>query len=206
MVQPLVMLAFLVAAFVVWPPLAPYVVWLPMLGPALGGLIVVQALSRGPAGVLTRRLEHVALLRAAGAASGLAPDTAVVAFGADAVAIAAVHAVATVMQRVHDARAGCSDGPPEPTRESEAVRSGVSLDRTSVLVRRPDSSGRHGASESEATLLREYILALLSRAERKALLKNKFKAAVSAVGKTAVVPKSSAMRTADHADRNFMLV
>ena len=57
--QPLLLLLYLLASFVLWPPLAPLVVWLPGLGRLLGGAAVTDAYSAGPSGVLTRRLEHV---------------------------------------------------------------------------------------------------------------------------------------------------
>ena len=58
-IQPLTMLVMLVLAFVVWPPIAPYVVWLPYVGGALGGAAAKNAFSGGSSGVLTRHIEHV---------------------------------------------------------------------------------------------------------------------------------------------------
>lgn len=57
--QPLLLLLSLLASFVLWPLIAPLVVWLPGIGRLLGGAAVTDAYSAGPSGVLTRRLEHV---------------------------------------------------------------------------------------------------------------------------------------------------
>lgn len=137
-IEPLILLALIIFAFVVWPPIAPYIVWIPYVGSALGGEAATNAQSKGSRGVLTRRLEkvcsrryerggaygssagaasvsalalawprlalpcQVVFVRAAGEASKISPDAALVAFGTEAVSNAATAAVVAAMERVHD--------------------------------------------------------------------------------------------------------
>jgi len=59
LVEPLLILIVLIVVFVVWPPIAPYIVWIPYVGAALRGQAALNAQSKGSAEVLTRRLEKV---------------------------------------------------------------------------------------------------------------------------------------------------
>lgn len=118
-VEPLVMLVLLVLAFVIWPPIAPYVVWIPYVGAALGGQAAVNTRAKGPSEALTRRLEKVTLVRAAGEASKISPDAAIVAFGTEAVSHAATAAVAAIMERVHDRHKGHA---PSKVRSQDGCR------------------------------------------------------------------------------------
>lgn len=77
LVTPFVLLVNVIFSFVLWPPLAPYVVWIPVLGPAIGGAAAVHVFSEGPSGALTRRLEHVrATVEGSGETWNLAPVVA----------------------------------------------------------------------------------------------------------------------------------
>jgi len=89
-IEPAVKAAALVWALVLWPSLSPFVLWLPVLAPLLrdrsggggAGAAAVDAGARGhvSALLLSGRLQHLTLTRAAGYASSLSPDAAVVAF------------------------------------------------------------------------------------------------------------------------------
>ena len=57
--QPILLFISVLVCFVVWPPLAPCLAWIPGIGPLLVGPAAVLAFTAGPRGVLTRRLEHV---------------------------------------------------------------------------------------------------------------------------------------------------
>lgn len=58
-IEPLIMLSLLILSFIIWPPIAPYIVWIPYVGSVLGGQATACAQSHGTGDVLTRRLEKV---------------------------------------------------------------------------------------------------------------------------------------------------
>ena len=82
LIEPLFIYLALVSACIVWPAVAPLLLWIPRLGP-----MVVSTLAPASASdtLLSGRMENLTLLRAAGFASMLTPDAAVVAFAANAV-------------------------------------------------------------------------------------------------------------------------
>ena len=84
----------------------------------------------------------MALLRAAGAASGLPPDLAVVAFGPEAVSVASASALAAIMRHGKASPLPLTDAPP---------------------------GGQRALARDEAALLQAYVKAMLRRAERRAL-------------------------------------
>lgn len=152
--QPAIALVLVLWGAVLWPAWVPYVLWIPRLGPALAGRAARAALhattgdpaqrtarSGAPddsaASVLTGRIEHLTLLRAAGYASGLSPDTALLAYGASAVMTAAMGGVAKLLRRVAERRGsgsaaaatpaltpaeGGPAAPPAPLRSELVVR------------------------------------------------------------------------------------
>lgn len=75
-------------AFVILPAWLPYLVWIPMLGRLLlgkhGNVASADADARLSPTVLTGRLQNLTLVRAAGAASMLPPDSAIIAYGVTA--------------------------------------------------------------------------------------------------------------------------
>jgi hypothetical protein len=98
--QPLVLLAGLVFQLAVAPAWAPYVLWIPVVGPIVAGQ-GAQAMAAGSgATALTGRLENLTLVRAAGAASLLPPDSALVAYGAAAVLGAAMGGAGRAIAKV----------------------------------------------------------------------------------------------------------
>jgi hypothetical protein len=77
--QPLLLGAKLVAVLAVWPAWEPYIAWLPGCGRcARGGMLLRAGAGRA---ALLGRLQGLDLVRAAGAASGMHPDTALLALG-----------------------------------------------------------------------------------------------------------------------------
>lgn len=95
--QPTVMLLATVWSFGIWPAWLPYILWIPYLGPFAAGR-TAAALATGSA--LTGRMEQLTLVRAAGAASSLSPDAALIAYGAAAVVSAALSSTSAIAQRV----------------------------------------------------------------------------------------------------------
>lgn len=83
LVEPLTKLALLVWAVLLWPALAPFLLWIPGVGPALGSRLSIASPSSG-GDALSGRMAHLTLIRAAGYASSLTPDAAVVAYAANA--------------------------------------------------------------------------------------------------------------------------
>ena len=93
-IQPVAMLAVTVFTFILWPAWLPYIAWIPTLGPMLAGQAAAMLQVDGAASSsLTGRLENLTLVRAAGAASNLPPEQAVVAYGVGAVMSAAMAGV-----------------------------------------------------------------------------------------------------------------
>ena len=159
--QPALLFLSVLGCFVVWPPVAPGLAWVPGVGPWLAGPAAVRAFTAGPRGVLTRRLEHVSgdrkegtcpgaplstqtspplfpqvtLLRAAAAAAGLPPAAALTAFGMGPLKDAAISAVAALLRRQEAPRHGAEEGEEEE-------------------------------SHADAVLLRAFVLAQLQRCER----------------------------------------
>jgi hypothetical protein len=143
--QPLYHLFIVFVSFVIWPPLVPYVAWIPVLGPMLLGDSVPASSDRSSAGVLTGRLERIVFLRAASSAAGVSPASAVVAFGgAEGVAATAVALLASIAQRLRR-----NDG-------ATAVKGG----------RQQEHEG-YAQSESSRHLVREYVFSRLAAADRR---------------------------------------
>ncbi len=113
----------------------PYLLWIPRLGPLLAGrtnrAAVAQASGAPPTdSVLTGRIENLTLVRAAGYASALSPDAAMVAYGASAVMTAAMGGVARLLKRVADSR---GTGGARPRAEVGAAEAAA---RNELVVRR----------------------------------------------------------------------
>lgn len=92
LLEPLTKLILLFAAVVVWPALAPLLLWIPVLGPALSSALTAADPSSG-GNALSGRMAHLTLIRAAGYASSLTPDAAVIAYAANALMASVVGAV-----------------------------------------------------------------------------------------------------------------
>jgi hypothetical protein len=145
-IQPAMMLAITVFAFAVWPAWMPYVIWIPVLGPLAAGKTAAALVSKtGGSGTLTGRMENLTLVRAAGAASSLPPDAALVAYGVTAVMSAALSSMtktaARVAHGVQAAKGGAGgaggEGGPEDDGEGGAAYARLSeAQRHELIVRR----------------------------------------------------------------------
>lgn len=118
--QPFLFLSSVLWSFAVWPAWQPYLAWIPRLGAVLAPTPAPAALGAdastkgsGVSGkLLTGRLENVTLIRAAGEASRLSPDSAVVAYGATAVVSALISSVTGSVRRA-------AAGKAKPTEPAE---------------------------------------------------------------------------------------
>ena len=95
--EPLLILGMLLAVVVVWPTVVPLIIWIPVIGPRLAGELASPASASGQA--LSGRMENLTLIRAAGYASALSPDAAVIAFAANAVFASVISGVAEMLGR-----------------------------------------------------------------------------------------------------------
>ncbi len=85
-------------SYVVWPLNARYVAWVPVLGPRIVRLGARLPSSGATADSLAGRLENLTLVRAAGMASLLSPEAALVAYGVSAAVSATVRGFAGFMR------------------------------------------------------------------------------------------------------------
>jgi hypothetical protein len=128
--------------FVWWPLNAPYITWIPFLG--VGSMLArwgVRAPTSGaPTDSLAGRMESLTLVRAAGVASQLSPEAALVAFGAAAAVAATMRGLGGLVV----ARTG---------RSNRARVAGLRL-------RAREGAATAGASEAERKelLLKLYVL------------------------------------------------
>lgn len=142
--------------------------WIPTLGPVLAGRTARAVFAPPPpptpspgaggrsvapptaaASVLSGRLDNLALVRAAGYASGLTPEAAVIAYGASAVMAAAMGGVAVLARRVAERRISTSSSssfgrggnrPGDPAAEGTSLESEqkttTASSRSELVVRR----------------------------------------------------------------------
>jgi hypothetical protein len=121
----------------------PSLLWIPRVGPFIAGRTSRAAAAQVMTdSVLSGRIENITLVRAAGYASALSPDAAVVAYGASAVLSAAMGGVMRLVKHV------------------AAMPHGVAADR-----RRPDASTMNAAEARSALVVRRYLLGQLRMAE-----------------------------------------
>lgn len=75
----------LLFTFVIRPAWLPYILWIPHVGPVVGGKVASDLVCKDGRSVLSGRMQNLTLVRAAGAASQLSPDLSVAAYGFGAV-------------------------------------------------------------------------------------------------------------------------
>jgi hypothetical protein len=103
--QPLVALVMLVWSYVVWPAWLPYLMWIPRVGPLIAGKAATASATASGSQSLTGRLENLTLVRAAGYASALPPEAAVIAYGATAgISVVADRALTLASRSAHRLR------------------------------------------------------------------------------------------------------
>ena len=84
-VEPGMSFVELIITFVVRPAWLPYLLWIPHLGPIVAGKVASDMVSQDGKSILSGRMQNLTLVKAAGAASQLSPELAVVAYGFGAV-------------------------------------------------------------------------------------------------------------------------
>jgi hypothetical protein len=84
-IEPGMSLVDLIITFVIRPAWLPYLLWIPHLGPIVAGKVASDMVSQDGRSILSGRMQNLTLVRAAGAASQLSPELAVVAYGFGAV-------------------------------------------------------------------------------------------------------------------------
>lgn len=174
LLQPAILLFVIVFQLAIFPAWVPYVLWVPVLGPMVAGKAASSMQAQAGTAALTGRLENLTLVRAAGAASMLAPDSALIAYGTTAVLGAAMGKAGEVISRITaDAK-----------RREKARKGGKDEeDGTSATLASLTEAERH------ELIVRRYLVAQLKVAEatRKKRSSRKLKAlsfAVTAAGKT----------------------
>ena len=128
LVAPIVALANVVFVYAVFPAWLPWIVWIPVLGRLVAGKAAAAIVTDDGGCALSGRLESLALVRAAGAASLLSGEAAVLAYGTGAV----LSAAATGVLRV---ATGAGEGAGADKKSSEAFRSLTSEQRSELVVR-----------------------------------------------------------------------
>jgi len=126
LVAPLLALASTVATFAVVPAWLPWLLWIPYVGRFVAGRAASAFATDDGGSSLSGRLENLALVRAAGAASLLPGEAAVIAYGAGGVLSAA-------MAGVVELAAGRS-GEAGSARGSEAFRALSAYQRRELIV------------------------------------------------------------------------
>jgi hypothetical protein len=84
-VEPGMSFVDLIITFVIRPAWLPYFLWIPYVGPIVAGKVASDMVSQDGKTILSGRMQNLTLVRAAGAASQLSPELAVVAYGFGAV-------------------------------------------------------------------------------------------------------------------------
>jgi len=84
-VEPGMSFVELIITFVIRPAWLPYLLWIPHLGPIVAGKVASDMVSQDGKSILSGRMQNLTLVKAAGAASQLSPELAVVAYGFGAV-------------------------------------------------------------------------------------------------------------------------
>jgi len=132
-VQPGIMFATTLFTFAILPAWLPYVIWIPIIGPILAGRTAAALSSNDGSMTLTGRMENLTLVRAAGAASALTPDAAMVAYGVTAVMGAALAGVNQAAKQVLHGRDAALKGGNEPQSAFAAM---TAAQRHELIVRR----------------------------------------------------------------------
>lgn len=105
-VQPVVMALLVVWSYIIHPSIVPYVIWIPYIGPIFASK-EAKALASGNGGAtLTGSLEHLTMLRAAGAASWVQPEAAVLAYGAAGAVSMAVSGIGKIRKNMRKSKMG----------------------------------------------------------------------------------------------------
>lgn len=104
--QPAILLAILAFAHSIWPVLVRYTAWMPVCSPCCGSATGAASAASRPDVALTARLENLTILKAAGYASMLQPESALLAF-------AATSTIAMAADSLHRSRSPSMSRPQE---------------------------------------------------------------------------------------------
>lgn len=164
-VEPAVILGTIVFSFIIWPSWLPYLVWIPGLGRLLGRKAAGAV--TGDATSLTGRFDNLTMVRAAGHASQLSPENAVIAFGVSSAMSAAIDAVATrVRRRKGKPAAGASVGAAQPASTAGASTGDKQdLALTAVGMSVNASAASDPSMQRHDLIVRRYLLDQLRLAE-----------------------------------------
>jgi len=97
---PLAFLIIILWMYVIWPTWLPYLIWVPGLGKVLASREARAINASDGSASLSGRMEHLTLVRAAGYASMLSPQTAILAYGASAAVAAAYGGIASAVSKI----------------------------------------------------------------------------------------------------------
>lgn len=140
-IAPKLTLVNVVWKFGIWPSWAPWIMWIPVVGPLLASKQLKAMATEDGSESLTGRLQNLTLIRAAGFASYLSPDNAVIAFGATTAMAATISNVSGLLKKAGSGnRAG-------KRRDSLAFQALTSSQRHQLIVQRYLHSLLQRASE-----------------------------------------------------------
>ena len=169
-VEPGMSFVELLITFVIRPAWLPYLLWIPHLGPLVAGKVASDMVSQDGRSILSGRMQNLTLVRAAGAASQLTPELAVVAYGFGAV-------ISATLSNVEDKLLNLS----KKKKSAENMHLNAQLSAASKLSQ----------SQRSELIVHRYILAQLHSVEEaqrnRKLLAMKLAKVASVKGKKRVV-------------------
>jgi hypothetical protein len=163
---PSVFLLALIWQYAIWPTWLPYLIWLPVIGRTLASREARAMTAADGSATLSGRMEHLTLVRAAGYASMLSPQTAIVAYGASAAVAAAYSGVASSINKI---------------RERQAAKKAQLKGRSGVAAYKEQKVNEElTAQQRNELIIRRYLLEqviVVERARHQLKLEKKFAAA-----------------------------
>lgn len=97
---PIAFLLVILWMYVIWPTWLPFLIWVPGLGKVLASREARAINASDGSASLSGRMEHLTLVRAAGYASMLSPQTAILAYGASAAVAVAYGGIASAISKI----------------------------------------------------------------------------------------------------------
>ena len=156
----------LLFTFVIRPAWLPYILWIPHVGPVVGGKVASDLVCKDGRSVLSGRMQNLTLVHAAGAASQLSPDLSVAAYGFGAV-------ISATLSNVEDKLLTMSNKAKKSATSAELKAAAkLSQDqRSELIIRRYTLAQLHSVEEAQKKqkLLAEKLAKLASTDSDKGL-------------------------------------
>jgi hypothetical protein len=129
-IEPSMSFVELLITFVIRPAWLPYLLWIPRIGPLVAGKVASDMVSQDGRSILSGRMQNLTLVKAAGAASQLSPELAVVAYGFGAVISATLSNVEDKLLTLSKKKkSGAHENPHTDTKLSQNQRNELIVHR-----------------------------------------------------------------------------